>query len=176
MHLCRKIQNMDHLSKKIVIFYGSNSKFRENDIHFRKSGIITNEIFDIEVVKIRFKIMSSITLLHILQRKWNSLEGTISNSYQKCTNVILLTIVTSDIGLDYEIKSYTTIKKYIFQGLNHVWFTILLQNWKLKIKIISKSNIRIFLNLVSCIFLCNWLLSHDPAFLKRIYFSSGPDD
>ena len=44
-------------------------KIRENDIHFRKSGIITNEIFDIEVVKIRFKIMSSITLLHILQRK-----------------------------------------------------------------------------------------------------------
>ena len=120
MHLCRKIQNMDHLSKKIVIFYGSNSKFRENDIHFRKSGIITNEIFDIEVVKIRFKIMSSITLCIFYRGNEIPLRERFPTATKNVLMLFFLTIVTSDIGLDYEIKSYTTIKKYIFQGLNHV--------------------------------------------------------
>ena len=135
-------------------------KISWNDSHFRNSGIITNEIFDIEVVKIRFKIMSSITLLHILQRKWNLLEGTISNSYQKCANVILLNNCDFRyrFGLRNKIIYYNRIYIHIFQGLSHVWFTILLQHWKLEIKISSKRNVRIFLNLISCLKTgLNWL-------------------
>ena len=64
--------------------------------------------------------MSSITLCIFYRGNEIPLWERFPTATKNVLMLFFLTIVTSDIGLDYEIKSYTTIKKYIFQGLNHV--------------------------------------------------------